>query len=209
MDKILAVFKPVGFSSYDLIRVFKKQTSFKGKIGHAGTLDPFAQGVVLLLLGKATKQFDEIKTWPKTYLAGLRLGASSTTGDPAGEIVSQSNPAKPLKNEVENVLKGFVGETVQQVPAFSAAKHQGQPLYKLARKGKFIEKSKKVVIDKIDLIVYKYPLLTIRVKCSGGTYIRQLAQDIGQKLNTSAYLYFLERESVGSFTLKQAKKLVE
>lgn len=203
MDKILACIKPVGISTYDVIREYKRKTGFKGKIGHAGTLDPFATGVVLLLLGKETKRFDEIRAWEKLYLAGVRLGATSTTGDPEGEIKTIS-PKNPTKREIKKSIKMFVGETEQKVPAFSAAKHKGVPLYKLARKGKTVEKSKKVRISKIKLVDYKYPVLTIRVTCFGGTYIRQLAQDIGEQLETGAFLQSLEREKVGKFSKKDS-----
>jgi len=204
MDKILPVIKPVGISTYDLIRRYKRKTGFTGKIGHAGTLDPFAEGVVLLLLGKETKRFDEIRAWDKVYLAGIKLGFVSTTGDTEGEITPVSSK-KPTKAEIEKVIKKFIGLTEQRVPAFSAAKHKGVPLYKLARQGKTIpEKSKKVNIKKIEFIKYKYPELTIRVTCSGGTYIRQLAQDIGEQLKTGAFLYYLLREAVGKFDKGEA-----
>ncbi len=204
MDKIIPIYKPVGLSSFDLIRKYKRENNFEGKIGHGGTLDPFACGLVLLLLGKATKEFDEIKTWDKTYLAGLRLGAISTTGDPAGDITTtlQSQTSKTTKAQIEKVIQGFIGETDQQIPAFSAAKQDGIPFYKLARQGKEIPKrSKKVNIKSIELVAYKYPFLTIRVTASGGTYIRQLAEDIGQQLGVGAYLYYLERQTVGKFSI--------
>jgi len=203
MDKILPVIKPVGFSTYDVIREYKRKTGFKGKLGHGGTLDPFATGVVLLLLGKSTKRFDEIRGWEKVYLAGVKLGAVSTTGDPEGEIIPVS-PKQPTKREIKKVIKMFIGETEQKVPAFSAAKHKGVPLYKLARNGRTVEKSKKVSISKIKLVDYSYPKLTIRVACAGGTYIRQLAQDIGEQLETGAFLYSLEREKVGKFSKKDS-----
>ena len=206
MDKILPVIKPEGISTYDVIREYKRKTGFKGKIGHAGTLDPFATGVVLLLLGKETKRFDEIRAWEKVYLAGVRLGATSTTGDPEGEITPVS-PKHPTKREIKKAIKMFVGETEQKVPAFSAAKHKGVPLYKLARQGKTVEKSKKVKISKIKFVDYKYPALDIRVTCSGGTYIRQLAQDIGEKLETGAFLQSLEREKIGKFSKKDCCSL--
>lgn len=198
MDKILPVIKPKGISTYDVIREYKRKTGFKGKIGHAGTLDPFATGVVLLLFGKATKRFDEIRTWKKVYLAGVSLGAVSTTGDPEGDVTPVSSK-KPDEKEIKKVLQNFVGETEQRIPAFSAAKHKGVPLYKLARQGKTVKKSKKVHISKIEFVDYKYPLLTIRVVCYGGTYIRQLAQDIGEQLKTGAFLQSLDREAVGRF----------
>lgn len=196
MDKILVVEKIPGISTYDLIRKYKRENNYKGKIGHGGTLDPFAEGVVLLLLGKATKRFEEIKTWEKVYLAKLKLGFTSTTGDTEGEIKEVSS-MEPSQKEIKEVIKKFVGEIEQKIPFFSAAKHKGVPLYKLARKGIKIEKKKKVKIRRIDFVSYNYPFLEIRVFVSGGTYIRQLAEDIGERLKTGAYLTFLRRESVG------------
>ncbi len=202
-DKILPVFKPPGFSTYDLIRIFKKSTNFKEKIGHGGTLDPFASGLVLLLLGKATKKFEEIKKWKKVYLAGLRLGAKSSTGDIEGQIKIVREKPNFKKDDVEKVLKEFEGEIEQRVPLYSAAKFKGKPLYLLAKEGKKIKKKKKVKIFKIELICFKWPFLTIRITCSGGTYIRQLAEDIGEKLKCGAFLYFLLREQIGPYNLKE------
>lgn len=203
-DIILPVNKPPGFSTYDVIRRFKKATCYKKKIGHGGVLDPFATGVVLLLLGQATKRFEEIKEWEKVYLAGIRLGLSSNTGDIAGEITNKSSSYKILsKEEMEKLLLEFTGELEQKVPPYSAAKFKGVPMYKLARQGVEIEKIKKVKIYKIELLHFKNPLLTIRITCSGGVYIRQLAQDIVKKAGCKeSLLYFLERERIGNFSLK-------
>ncbi|MEO0094488.1 MAG: tRNA pseudouridine(55) synthase TruB [candidate division WOR-3 bacterium] len=204
LNKIIPVYKPVGPSTFDLIRIFRKMTGFKGKVGHGGTLDPFACGVVLLLLGKATEKFEEIRNWQKEYTAGIRLGAESNTGDVTGEIkiLCNDNFSPPSIKSVEERLKLFIGEIEQNIPPYSAAKFQGTPLYKLARKGIEIEKIKKVKIFNIELIYFRYPILTIRVCCSGGVYIRQLAQDIAQKLKTNGFLYFLQRDRVGEFTIK-------
>ncbi|MEO0190763.1 MAG: tRNA pseudouridine(55) synthase TruB, partial [candidate division WOR-3 bacterium] len=148
LNKIIPVYKPVGPSTFDLIRIFRKMTGFKGKVGHGGTLDPFACGVVLLLLGKATEKFEEIRNWQKEYTAGIRLGAESNTGDVTGEIkiLCNDNFSPPSIKSVEERLKLFVGEIEQNIPPYSAAKFQGTPLYKLARKGIEIEKIKKVKI---------------------------------------------------------------
>ncbi len=203
MDKILPAYKFPGSSTYDLIRAFKRETRFKGKIGHGGTLDPFACGVVLLLLGQATKKFEEIKSWEKVYVAGIRLGAKSSTGDIEGEIKIKEGGKKPDKKEIEEILKGFLGEQDQKIPAFSAAKFEGKKFYEIAReKGVVPERFKKIKVGKIELLNFDYPLLTVRVSSSGGTYIRQLAEDIGDKLNCGGFLYFLEREKVGGYGIK-------
>lgn len=201
MGKIIAINKPVGFSTYDIIRLYKRQNGFTGKIGHGGTLDPFACGVVLLLLGEATKQFEAMRAWEKVYLAGIRLGAISTTQDVEGEIEYTANPVKPKREEILEILKDFEGEIEQKVPAYAAAKHKGVPLYKLAQQGKEVAKSKRVTIKQVEFVVYKWPLLTIRVTALGGTYIRQLTADIGQRLKTGGFLYFLQRERVGQYSL--------
>ncbi|MEO0136246.1 MAG: tRNA pseudouridine(55) synthase TruB [candidate division WOR-3 bacterium] len=207
--RIIPVYKPVGPSTFDIIRIFRKTTGFKGKIGHGGTLDPFACGVVLLLLGKYTKHFEEIKNWEKVYTAGILLGAESDTGDITGTIRFQEPEqiVKPGLNTVEEVIGTFIGEIEQRVPSYSAAKFQGVPLYKLARKGIQITKQKKVEIGKIELIFYKYPILTIRVNCRGGVYIRQLAQDIAGALRTTGFLFYLQREKVGEFSIKNCVEI--
>jgi tRNA pseudouridine55 synthase len=204
-DQIVPVNKPIGFSTYDLVRIFKRETGFKGKIGHGGTLDPFATGVALLLLGKATTRFEEIRSWTKVYLAGIRLGAASSTQDITGSItqISDADFSKMEKKDIESALAGFTGKIEQKVPAYSAAKHEGVPMYKLARQGiETPEKSKTVEIFSIELVYFRPPILTCRVCCAGGVYIRQLAQDLGEKLNVGGFLYHLEREKVGDYGLK-------
>ncbi len=205
LNKIIPVYKPIGPSTFDLIRIFKKMAKFEGKIGHGGTLDPFACGIVLLLLNKATERFEEIKNWEKEYTAGIRLGAESNTGDITGKIkiLHDDNFSPPGVKSVEEILKLFIGEIEQKIPPYSAAKFQGTPLYKLARRGIEVKKTKKVKVFNIELFYYRYPVLNIRVSCSGGVYIRQLAQDIAQNLRTSGFLYFLQRERVGEYTVKE------
>jgi tRNA pseudouridine55 synthase len=203
-DQIVPVVKPVGCSTYDLVRIFKRETGFKGKIGHGGTLDPFATGVALLLLGQATARFEEIRTWPKTYLAGIRLGATSTTQDITGDIKERAGFDYSAwgKTEIGKTLAGFTGKFEQKVPAFSAAKHGGVPLYKLARHGIEVAKAKTVEIFSTELIHYQPPILTCRIVCAGGVYIRQLAQDLGEKIGCGGFLYSLERERVGDYGIE-------
>ncbi len=202
INHIIPVYKPVGPATFDIIRIFKKKTNYQGKIGHGGSLDPFACGVVLLLLGKATQRFEEISSWQKVYIAGARLGATSTTGDVVGEIKTDpsKNHSQIGRHLLENTIKNFIGEIEQKVPIYSAAKFQGTPMYKLARNGIEIEKTKKVKVYNIEFIYLKYPLLTLKITCAGGVYIRQLIQDIADKIGEKAFLYFLERCQVGEFT---------
>ncbi len=210
-NKIIPVYKPPGFATFDLIRIFKKKTSFEGKIGHGGSLDPFACGVVLLLLGDATRRFEEIRSWEKQYNAGVRLGALSTTGDVSGEIKHSpsSSLSKIDRRQMEQVLRTFIGEVEQKVPSFAAAKYHGVPMYKLARKKINVEKTKTVKIYNIELINVKYPLLTLRISCSGGVYVRQLVQDIAHRIGEDGFLYYLQREKVGIYTIENCITIEE
>ncbi|MCK9578684.1 tRNA pseudouridine(55) synthase TruB [bacterium] len=206
-EKIIPIYKPIGFSSFDIIRRFKKETGFVGKIGHGGTLDPFACGVLILLLGDATKKFDEVISWNKTYLVGIRFGAMSSSQDIAGDI-KMANCNKILLSELKEKLSQLSNKNlIQKVSPFSAAKHNGKPLYKLAKKGIIIEKSKEISIGDIEIISYRWPLLTIRVNCSRGAYMRQFAEDIGNEFGCKCFVYFLEREKVGKYNIKSCYKI--
>ena len=204
MDGILPVYKPAGITSYDVIRVVKRLLPKGHKIGHAGTLDPFAQGILILLLGKATKKFDEIRGWQKTYLAVARLGCKSDTLDIEGSI-EQEIPKiekKLTREEVQREANKFVGETLQAVPLFSAAKYKGQPLYKYARRGeKTPSKSKMVRIYSIEILEAVSKRIEMRVVCASGTYIRQLSYDILKGLELESCLEKLVRTAVGEITL--------
>jgi len=196
--------KPVDFTSHDVIAVLRGITGIK-KIGHAGTLDPFATGVLICAIGReSTKKIDKFVKLDKEYEAVLRLGAETDTYDIEGKI--SNIKCEILEKDVINkVLKEFMGKQEQIPPMFSAKKINGQKLYKLARKGKTIErKSCKIEIYDINLIKYKWPDLEIKVKCSTGTYIRSLGHDIGKKLKCGAYLSNLERLAIGDFNIKNA-----
>lgn len=203
MDGILPINKPTGITSYDVIRAFKKESGYDDKIGHAGTLDPFAGGALLLLLGKATKKFKEIQKWEKTYVAKAVLGKSSDTLDKTGKIVEQEKFEEPSLEKIEKVLPKYLGKIEQKVPAYSAAKSGGVPLYKLARRGKEIPEKKKLVeIKKLEIINYEFPYLTFSASVSSGTYIRQLAYDWLRELNIESYLEELTRIKIGKINLK-------
>ena len=181
-ENIIPIYKPTGFSSFDMVRKFKKDSGFLGKIGHGGTLDPFACGVLLLLLGDATKRFEEVTSWKKTYLVGIRFGAVSSTQDVAGNIEMVDCEKFLLIKLKEIVDKISNKDSIQKESPFSAAKHKGKALYKLAKKGVMIKKEKEISLGNIEIVSYKWPLLTIRVECSRGAYMRQLAEDIGEEL---------------------------
>lgn len=203
---ILAVYKPKGPSSNQLLNQIRKITAVK-KIGHAGTLDPLASGVLVVGIGKATKQLGELIKKEKEYLADIKLGVESSTDDEEGEKKEIKFSHIPSLTEIKKELKNFEGEIYQTPPIYSAIKVKGERAYKLARKGESIElKPRKVEIKKIKLVEYDWPFLRLKVITGPGVYVRSLARDLGQALKTGAYLADLERTRVGKFTKKEAIK---
>ncbi len=210
-DAIILVDKPAGISSFGVVAkvrgALKQKWHKKVKVGHTGTLDPFATGLLILLSGKMTKKSDEFLKQDKIYEATIELGKISTTGDPEGEI-SEVNNRIPEKSEIEACLKSFLGEIDQTVPQFSAVKINGERAYKLAREGKTFETpTRKVTIYDIELLEYNYPTLKIRTHVSSGTYIRTLGEDIGKKLKTGAYLTALRRLKVGDYDVANSLEM--
>ncbi|MGN0067548.1 MAG: tRNA pseudouridine(55) synthase TruB [Bacteroides sp.] len=188
-------FKVVGHARYHLCRYLGVK---KLKVGHAGTLDPLATGVVMVCTGKATRRIEELQAHTKEYVATLRLGATTPSFDLEHEIDAVYPTEHIDRPMVEEVLQRFVGEIEQVPPAFSACMVNGTRAYDLARKGQEVElKPKKLVIDEIELLDCSLPDITIRVVCSKGTYIRALARDIGQALQSGAHLTALRRTRVG------------
>lgn len=207
MEGLVLFNKPAGITSFKVVEYFKNKLN--KKIGHGGTLDPFAKGLLILGIGEFTKELNQfLKNSKKTYLAEIFLGAISSTYDLEGEIQLTYKPL-PKKEKIENVIKNFEGEIEQTPPPYSAIKIKGQPLYKLARKGidvsKIIEtKKRKVKIDYIKIIDYQPPILKIETQVSSGTYIRSLANDIGEKLGCGGYLKDLIRTKINEFSLESA-----
>ena len=212
-DSILLVDKPVGWTSFDVVAKIRGQlkadyrargetpTKRQLRVGHAGTLDPFATGLLVILLGDATKRAGEFLKLDKVYETTIHLGATSTTGDPEGEITEVSS-AQPSLGEVEAACMKFIGQITQIPPAYSAIKINGQRAYKLARAGKDVEvPPRHVEIYSIELLDYTYPELNIRTHVSSGTYIRTLAEDIGHALGTGAYCSELRRVAVGHYDI--------
>ncbi len=194
-------------TSHDVVDRLRRITGIK-KIGHAGTLDPFATGLLICgITRKATKRLDIFLKQDKEYVAQLKLGFVSDTYDRDGKIEEQQGD-KPSLASVKKVIGDFKGEIEQKPPMFSAKKIKGKKLYQLARKGIEIElKPHKVSINEIEILNYDYPVLEIRTSCSSGTYIRSLANDMGKKLECGAYLQELCRTKIGNFTLTKAVKL--
>ena len=209
----MLVDKPAGMTSFGVVarirRVLTQKAGRKIKVGHTGTLDPFATGLMILVVGEACKQAGTYSKLDKVYEATLELGKTSTTGDPEGEITQKAGE-KPPASAVEEVLKQFTGEIEQTPPAFSAIKVNGQRAYKLARQGQKVDiPSRRVTIYRLEIIDYAYPELRIRAHVSSGTYIRSLAEDIGLALGTVAYCQQLRRIMVGEMSVDQASSLVE
>ena len=210
-DGIVLIDKPAGMTSFGVVarvrRVLSRQAGKKVKVGHCGTLDPFATGLLLLVTGKMTRKAMEYTKLDKVYEAEIILGQESTTGDPEGEITIV-NDVQPTTDEAQEVLRKFVGDIRQRPPIFSAIKINGQRAYKLARDGKEVEIPERIVtIHSLELIDYAYPSLTIRTHVGSGTYIRSLAVDIGAALGTGAYCRELRRTSIAEWSVADAKRL--
>ena len=208
----LYVDKPVGITSHDVIDKIRKITDIK-KVGHGGTLDPNASGLLIVGVGKpATKRLSEFTTKKtKTYTAEIYLGETRDTDDSEGKVVKSTNiSSQPSSNDINNALKRFKGELLQTPPQFSAIKKGGKKAYEVARKGGKIKlEPRKINIYEIKLIKYDFPILEINCSVSSGTYIRALARDIGEFLETGAYLKELRRTSIGDVNIKDATKLSE
>lgn len=213
MDEVILIDKPEGITSFGVVarvrRVLRDKVGSKVKVGHTGTLDPFATGLLILLAGKATKRSNEFLKKDKEYIAEIYLGSTSTTGDPEGEI-SVVSSREPSFDEVSSACEKFIGEISQKVPAFSAVKINGQRAYKLARSGAKVETpTRKVSIYRLEILDYSYPILKIKTFVSSGTYIRTLGEDIGSALGTGAYLTSLRRTKIGDYDVSEAVKLDE
>ena len=207
VDGLLLIDKPLGLSSNQALSKIKFLFSPK-KVGHTGTLDPMATGLLPICLGEATKFSSYLLNADKTYVGLIRLGYKSSTGDKEGEIIKQEFDKIPSKSEVERILKNFIGPIDQLPPMFSALKHKGKPLYLYAREGINIPRPKrKILIHEIELLDYQGDELRLKIKCSKGTYIRTLAEDIGDKLNVGAYLLELNRTGIGSLSIDSAVKI--
>ncbi len=205
---ILLVDKPIGWTSFDVVAKIRgtvsKDQGQRVKVGHSGTLDPFASGLLLIFLGTYTKRAGEFTKLDKTYDVTLRLGEQSSTGDPEGEISPVSTKV-PTMHEVKEVLQKFTGQQMQKPPIYSAIKINGQRSYNLARQGKAIELEPRGVriFDNI-LMSYNYPTVRFTSHVSSGTYIRSLSEDIGQELGVGAYTTDLIRTKVGKYDLKDS-----
>jgi len=205
---VLILDKPEGFTSAKAAAIIKKLLS-QPKIGHTGTLDPFATGVLVLCLNEATRAADQITNLNKVYHSTLRFGIETDTLDRTGKVIRESDLSFSEKDLIQ-VLRSFAGTCLQTVPRFSAVRVDGHRLYDLSRKGIEVERpEREICIHSIELQSFRWPEAAIEVCCSKGTYIRQLASDIGHKLGSGAHLSALRRTSVGPFTLERAIRIDE
>lgn len=207
-DSMILVDKPAGITSFGVVarvrRQISQQLGKKAKVGHTGTLDPFATGLMLIVTGVECRNAGNYSKLDKEYEATFRLGETSTTGDPEGEITSVST-LEPTREQVETALSQFVGEIMQRPPIYSAIKINGRRAYDLARKGEVVEMpERQVTIFSLDLLDYAYPEVHIRVHVSSGTYIRTLAEDLGKVLETGAYCSELRRTKVAEWSVEDA-----
>lgn len=203
-NRVLPVNKSVGASTYDCIRKFKNFVRI-GKVGHAGTLDPQATGLILLLTGEATKLSNYLMDLPKRYVADIKLGEATDTQDSSGKIVRSGDWSSVTEKNIRSVLPGFMGKRLQVPPMFSALKHKGTPLYMLARKGQNVERTPRdVETYEIGLVSCELPVFRLDVYCSRGLYIRVLAEEIGDALGVPAHLHGLVRKNIGHFNLETA-----
>lgn len=220
-DGIVLVDKPAGWTSFDVVAKIRgqirrqyqeqgiKPTKRQLKVGHAGTLDPFATGLLVILLDDATKKAGEFLKLDKVYEATIMLGQTSTTGDPEGEITEVST-IRPAREEVEAAAVKFIGTIHQRPPAFSAIKVNGQRAYKLARRGEVVDiPERTVTIYSLELLNYDYPEVKIRTHVGSGTYIRTLAEDVGKMLTTGAYCSKLRRTHIGTWNIESACNTTE
>jgi tRNA pseudouridine55 synthase len=213
--EVLYIDKPLHWSSFRVVRVVRaklcnKLKIKKLKVGHAGTLDPLATGVMIVCTGKKTKEIDSLQAQTKEYLATIKLGATTPSFDLETEVDAIFPTDHLSQEKIEQALKKFVGKIEQIPPAYSACKVDGKRAYEFARKNETIElKPKLLVIDKIELVSCNLPDITIRVVCSKGTYIRALARDIGFELQSGGHLTALTRTKVGDITLDECLKMNE
>ena len=205
MNGLLIINKPKGYTSHDVVNVLRKKLNTK-KVGHTGTLDPNATGVLPILVGTATKISKYLIEHEKTYIATIELGKKTNTGDAEGKVIEEDTNMKEISiEEVEGVIKSFLGKQSQMPPMYSAIKVDGKKLYEYAREGKTVElKPRKIEIFDINLITYENNEIKFSVRCSKGTYIRTLCEDIAKKLETIGYMKELQRTSVNKFDIKDS-----
>ncbi|MCM8780164.1 MAG: tRNA pseudouridine(55) synthase TruB [Candidatus Omnitrophica bacterium] len=209
MDGIFIVNKPQGLTSHDVVDCVRRSLKIK-RVGHAGTLDPLATGVLIILVGRATRSFNKFSSLDKEYLTTISLGKTTTTGDAQGVTINERDTSYITEDMVKDILHSFLGEQQQVPPMFSAVKYKGKKLYQLARKGIEVKRQpRKVIIKELKLLRFCLPEIDIYLRCSKGTYVRKLAEDIGQSLGCGGYVSKIERVGIGEFNIKDAINIEE
>lgn len=207
MNGILVVNKPPGMTSHDVVDLVRKRFKIK-KVGHAGTLDPQASGLLVMLLGKFTKLSAKLINDDKAYEVIMRLGIRRDTQDGEGKIISEEDCRYLTDTQIKETFKSFLGSGFQVPPMFSAVKYKGKKLYELARKGQSVKREPRPInIYKLEITHIDLPYVNFNVTCSKGTYVRQLCSDIGDKLGCGAYMHFLQRLRSGKFSIESAVKV--
>jgi tRNA pseudouridine55 synthase len=205
---IINLNKPPRLSSAAAVGRVKRLLERGTRVGHAGTLDPFATGVLLILVGKATKSCEKLMDEPKQYETTMKFGATTATDDCEAPEIPWTNPREPNIQEIERKLSSLIGRIEQRPPAFSALKIAGQAAYKLARRGKAVDlQPRPVRIDAIQILDWQWPFLKLRIDCGRGTYIRAIARDLGEMLGVGGYLTQLCRTRIGNFRVENAVTL--
>jgi tRNA pseudouridine55 synthase len=209
MEGIIIVNKPDGMTSHDVVAKIRRRFNMR-RVGHAGTLDPLATGVLIVLLGKATKLFNKFVDFDKAYRATLILGTVTTSADTQGAVVQRLPYAHITRDQVEEAFRHFVGDIEQVPPMVSAVKMGGRKLYELARKGIEVErKPRPIRVDCLTVDIFNPPDVSFYVECSKGTYVRQLADDIGKFLGCGACISRIQRTKVGQFHIEDAVSIEE
>jgi len=209
MDGILVVNKPAGITSHDVVNAVRRRFNIK-KVGHAGTLDPMATGVLVMLLGRATKLSSGLIQDEKEYIAKVYFGRRTDTQDSTGKVIEEKEITGLDLDSVKKVLDTFKGEMEQVPPMISAIKYKGKKLYQIARSGKTVHREpRKIRISGIELLEFNFPELEFSVRCSKGTYVRTLCEDIGKALGVPSHMSGLVRTMSGKFLLRDAKNLEE
>jgi tRNA pseudouridine55 synthase len=204
MNGLLVIDKPAGMTSRDVVNRLQKWFPRKTKIGHTGTLDPLATGVLVICVGAATRLADYVQAMSKTYVSRFRFGATSTTDDADGEVTEMPNAVPPTRERIETALAPFVGTIEQTPPAVSALKVEGRRAHDLVRKGEEVRLAPRSVrIDAIRVTGYEWPWLDVEVDCGKGTYIRSIARDLGAKLGVGGLVQTLRRTRIGPFTAEE------
>jgi tRNA pseudouridine55 synthase len=208
MNGLLVIDKPSGMTSRDAVNHVQRWFPRKTKIGHTGTLDPLATGVLVICIGAATRLADYVQAMPKTYVSRFRLGATSTTDDADGTITETPDATPLTREQIDAALASFIGTIEQTPPAYSALKVGGQRAHDLARKGEGFElRARPVRIDTIRVLAYEWPFLDVEIDCGKGTYIRSIARDLGAKLGCGGLVQTLRRTRIGPFTAEQGISL--